>query len=264
LLAYALEGFATEQPREDGRRERDHAVEHGDIEHSALPGAFAFAERCQNRDHRPEAAADVCQLKAGHLREALGGPLDAEHPGASQVVQIVPGVSAERARLPVSGERTDDELGIGLVQQSVPDPEPVEHARTELLEQNVIARQEAQQHAFPGFVLQVEDEAPFAAIQSVKERALPGDRGARDARVVSAVRSFHLVHLRSEIREHERRDRARQEPRQIEDAYAFEGGHAPYGFRAGAASWSSFRTTGPRLSGCQRSPLSVRGPGCHP
>jgi hypothetical protein len=109
------------------------------------------------------------------LRLAVGGSLQAEQPGAGEIVEIVTAAVVKRPGLSVAGERRDHEFRIELEHALVSDAEPIEHARTKLLEDDVIMNDEPFECANAVRPRQIEDSAPFAAVQRVESRALTTD-----------------------------------------------------------------------------------------
>ena len=104
----------------------------------ALAGASALGERREDPDHAPEPAAHVGELEAGRLRRSVRRALEAEDPGAREVVDVVPRAQRERPRLAVAGERADHEAWVLREERLVREAEPVHHAGTELLEHHVV------------------------------------------------------------------------------------------------------------------------------
>ncbi len=227
-LAAALGRVAQAEARHRRRGEAERAVDHRDIEQGAFARLVALAQGAQDRDDAPQAAGDVGELPAGHRGRGARGAHQPEQPGARQVVEIVAGALRERARLPVAGQRADDEPGRGGPQGVVAEAEAGEHAGPELLEEHVVAGQEAHERAPPGRPFEVEHEAALAPVErGERGRLAPLAEGRHRAQVVAAARVFELVDPGAEVGEHERGEGARQEARQVEDANAVEGSQGP-------------------------------------
>ena len=126
------------------RRER-HAVGHRDVEDRALAGARALRERAEDpiTPHMPPLTS--ASWKPGTCGGPSVGPLSAEHAGAREVVEVVPRALRERAGLAVAGERADDEPRVAPRAARVAEAEAIEHAGAELLEEHVVAADEAQE-----------------------------------------------------------------------------------------------------------------------
>jgi hypothetical protein len=159
---------------------------------------------------------------AGTCGGPVRRPLQAENAGARQIIEVVPRAERERAVLPVSGQRAHDEARVSRPQHGVPEAQPIEHARAELLEQDVRAIDEAQHGVLRALLLQVEARASLVAIESEKDsRGVPRER-RREAQIIAAARFLDLVDACAEIGQDERSKRPRQKPREIEDANALE------------------------------------------
>ena len=117
----------------------------------------------------------------------------------------------ERPGLPVASDRAVHEPRIERCKRLVSEPEALHHAGTEALDEHVVTRDEPQQRSARFRLLQVEYDAAFAAIERVKHCVHAANLWGHDAQIVAACRVLDLVDLRSEIREHHRRERAGQE-----------------------------------------------------
>ena len=104
--------------------------------------------------------------------------------------------------------------------------EALEHARTELLEQYIGAGNQPEERGAPALLLEIEAGAPLVAVEREehrrgsagerRHRAFAGER-RHPAQVVPALGVLDLVDARAEVREHQRCERPRKQPAQIED-----------------------------------------------
>jgi hypothetical protein len=90
----------------------------------------------------------------------------------------VAGAVAQRAVLPVAGDRAVDEPGVDLPQRLVAGAEPVHHARAEGLEQHVGVADEPQEHVAPLLGLQVDADRALVAVEREEQRRGGGAVGA--------------------------------------------------------------------------------------
>ena len=133
------------------------------------------------RRHHPEgghqgAAAEVGDLAAGLDRRAVLGAGQAEQPDQAEVVHVVAGALGVGAVLAVAGDRAEDDRRVGLAHALVADPEPVEHAGAEAVEDDVVALDQAQQRLAPGLALEVEPDRALAAVEREVERRAGAQR----------------------------------------------------------------------------------------
>ena len=129
--------------------------------------------------------------------------------------------------LAVAGDRAVDDPRVGLAQALVADAEPVEHARAEALEHDVVRRATRRRKASrPASDLRSMPDRALAAVERQVERRARAELlvlvvavvGRRPAHVVAAARVLDLEHLGAEVGEQQRAEAARQQPRQVEDA----------------------------------------------
>ena len=140
LLAAPRHLAVAEVAAGDHRQPGEGAVGHRDVDHLALAGAPALVQR----RHHPEgghqgAAAEVGDLPAGLDRRPVLGAGQAEQADEAEVVHVVAGALGVGAVLAVAGDRAEDDAGVGLAHALVADPEPVEHAGAEAVEDDVVA-----------------------------------------------------------------------------------------------------------------------------
>ena len=225
-LVAATNGLARERRRHRGAGKTEDPVGHRDVEDGALACAITVAQRGEDRDHTPHAAADVGELRGRHLRRRAHRPLRAEDSGPSEVVEVVAGALRELARLAVSRERTNDEARVLAAEHGVAEAEAIEHAGAELLEEDVVGANDAQERGLGVGLLEVDHSAPLAAVEELERRGLTARVGRHVAQVVAAARVFDLVDGGAEIGEDERREGPGQEPGQVENTDVLEGTHA--------------------------------------
>ena len=153
-----------------------------------------LGEGGEDADHAPEAAAHVGDLEARHLGRAAARPLGAEDAGAGEVVDVVPGALRERPRLPVAGERADDELRIAGAELVVAEAEAGEDAGAELIEEHVVGADEAEERGHALGLLEVDDGAALCLVHADGNL----DNGAVIHGVVIAGFLFGIHHFRLE------------------------------------------------------------------
>ena len=146
LLAAARHLAVAEVAPGDHRQPGEGAVGHRDVDHLALAGAPALVQRGHHPEGRHQrAAAEVGDLAAGLDRRAVLGAGQAEQPDQAEVVHVVAGALGVGAVLAVAGDRAEDDRRVGLAHPLVADPEPVEHAGAEAVEDDVVGLDQAQQ-----------------------------------------------------------------------------------------------------------------------
>ena len=182
------------------------------------------------RRHHPEgghqgAAAEVGDLPARLDRRPVLGAGQAEQADQAEVVHVVAGALGVGAVLAVAGDRAEDDAGVGLAHALVADPEPVEHAGAEAVEDDVVALDQAQQRLAPLLALEVEPDRALAAVEREVERRARAQLlllvgavvGRRPADVVAHAGVLDLEHLGAEVGQQQRAEAPRQQPGQVED-----------------------------------------------
>jgi hypothetical protein len=184
-------------------------------------------ERGENRDDAPEPAADVRKLESTDLGRCPRRPLHPEHPGARQVVEIVPRALREGPVFSITRQRADDEARASLPEHRRTGTQAIEHSGPELIEQHVVPPGDLQQRLLRALALEVEARAALVAVQREEHpRGVPHHRG-HVPQIVARAGILDLVDLRAQVSEDERGERPRKEPRQVE--------HPNAGERAGRA-----------------------------
>ncbi len=204
-------------------------------------GDLALAQRHEDPDRgHQRAAAEVGDLARRLDRRPValaGQPEQADEP---EVVHVVAGAVAVRPVLAVAGDRAVDDPGVLLLEPLVADPEPVQHAGAEALEQHVGLAHEPQQHLAPRLRLEVDADRALVAVQREEQRRAgallrPLVVRRRPAHVVAQPGVLDLQHVGAEVGQQPRAEPARQQPRQVEHADARErAAHRPSRSRASA------------------------------
>ena len=149
-------------------------------------------------------------------------PLKTEHARAREVVDVVPRSSFEGPILAVSRECAEDQARVLLEQRRVRQPEPIEHARAELLEQHVVSTHEVQQRSASLGLLEVDADRALVAVEREEHRARRHGAGLLHRRhvtqIVAAFEVLHLVHACAQIGKNEGREGSWKQSTQIENA----------------------------------------------
>ena len=97
------------------------------------------------------------------------------------------------------------------------DPQPVHHAGAVALHQHGRGFDEAQERLVASVGLQVQDDAPLAAVDRVEEDALPIHQRRRQAHVVAGAWLLDLDDVGAQVGQQLGAVGARQKPRQVQD-----------------------------------------------
>jgi hypothetical protein len=174
-------------PHGVGPEERHRRIQHVELDVLATLTPGAGHERRHHRmggGHRRDLV--------GHERLHEGSTLhggQARQPLHDGVVHRLVGVGAVGSE---PRDRRVHELRIGLGQRPVPEPQPVDHAGSEVLHEDVGRRREAEDQLVAARIAQVHRHGPFVAVESH-----PGPRHVADRRpghphgVVAAHRLDH-------------------------------------------------------------------------
>ena len=120
--------------------------------------------------------------------------------------------------------RRADEPRVPRTQRQCVDAQPPRRRRTEAVDEDVALRGQRIENAGRVRRSQIQRHAALVAVDALKKRA-----AGRPAHRVPAAWIFDLDHVRAEIGEHERRVRARQQARQVEDADSLKRRHGGVG-----------------------------------
>ncbi len=218
---------------EVGRRDHGQpgqgAVGHRDVDHLALARArsrrsvaVALAQRREDAEGRHQrTAAEVGDLAGRLHRLSAAGAGQPQQPDQAEVVRVVARGVALGPVLAIAADRAVDEAGVLLAHPLIADAQTVEHAGAEGLEHDVVLAHEAQQRLTAPLALEVQADRALVAVQRQEQRR--GGRrvgalveGGRPADVVAHARVLDLQHVRSEVRQQQRAEAPRQQPREVE------------------------------------------------
>src|SRR5215831_4078988 len=126
--------------------------------------------------------------------------------------------------LPISRDRTVDDRGIELGHRRIVEPEPRHDARPKLLDDDIRAFDQGLQPGPFSSVFEVDGDAALAAIEQRKASAVVPPFGGTAAHLLTA-RRLDLDHLRARLGQQQRRQRPRQQGREVEDEQPFKRPH---------------------------------------
>jgi len=207
----------------DGVLEDRHlGIEHRDVHVHAAAAALPLQQGCLDADHREESGRDVAERRAHTRGRPVRLPGHAHDAAHALHDDVVGGPVRVGARLAKARGRSHHEARVARVQRLPAVAEALHGAGTKVLDENVGAAQQAlEDGAVPG-VLQVERDALLAAIQRRKVGGAPIDEGPDLARVVTTAGRLDLDDARTQIRQHQGAEGAREDARQIDDQDAGE------------------------------------------
>ena len=199
-----------------------HHLGHRHVDVLTLTGAVALHERGEDADRRLQARVQV------GVRHGLGARLGVQPP-RGELHQPQLGVhhrgvrppSRHHAVLPVAGDRAVDELRVAGAHRGVAEAEPIEHTRPEVLEHDVGGGRETGDDVAAAVEAQVDGDASLPAVLLGEVHREPADPRLRRAGEVTLGR-LDLDHVGAEVGQRLAARRARQHPRQVEDANAVE------------------------------------------
>src|SRR5215213_6655640 len=201
------------------------ALEERHLDARAIAGGLAPAQRRQDRGRGVQAADDVCYgdpyLRGLAIRFGKSSyPHDAR---ASLDQEVVTGTFLILSG-PEAGDGAIDEAGIALLEGLIAETELFQCATPHVLDHDIRIRSELLDPLQTFRVLEVHTYGALVAVDRQKVRRLtPREGGSPLTGVVAALGVLDLDHVRPEIREHHRRVRPGQDPREVEDLHAFEG-----------------------------------------
>ncbi len=174
-------------------------------------------QRQQDVDHgRKRAARDVGDQRRRHHRPVRRTGLERQQAGATDVVEIVPGVGRARTGLSVACDRAVDQPRIDSSHRLVAESELFQDARPKLLNQNISTFKQRAKLCGSLLRLQIDRQAVLAAVEQAESRARSLPLRRITAHVVAA-RPLDLGHLGAGFRQHQRRQRARQQIGKVDD-----------------------------------------------
>ena len=202
---------------------RDHRVQQRDVDLLPPSRRFPLVERRQDPLDRVHPGRDVGD-RDPHLRGRAVGRAGHAHDAALPLDDdVVPRLGAARPGVAVAGDRAVDQARQARVQMLEAEPQAVERARPEVLDQDVGARQEALEQRAAARLLEIERDAEFGAVDGQEVAAFSLDkRRPPDARVVPLAGILDLDHLGAEIGQRHRGVGPREYPRQVQDPHPFE------------------------------------------
>ena len=162
----------------------------------AASGAVALAQRAQDGDGRPHPRAHVHDGN-GHARGRLARmPVDGHDAAQRLHERVVARAIAERSFGAEGRDRAVDEPRIDRMRALPAEPQLLDGARAQRLDEDVGAGDEPLDDGAPLGLLHVHGEAPLVAVDAHEGGALLAPVGRRPgARVVAAPRALHLDHL---------------------------------------------------------------------
>ena len=204
--------------------------------------ALAPGERGEDPDGRVEPGRDVGDRDADLRRVTavgVGRAGDRHQPGLGLEQEVVARPADERPGRAVAADREMDEARVERGEDVVPEPEPGEAVRSEVLDEDVGVGEESAQHVGAGGLLQVEPEAALVAVDREVVGGGPASRRsslAHPRRAPAAGRvalgRLDLDDVGAEVGQEHRRVRPGEDRRAVDDADARErtgrlAGHSP-------------------------------------
>ena len=107
----------------------------------------------------------------------------------------------------------------------VPQAKTIHHPGPKALDQHVGAFDQSQQHVATSGGLEVQGQAAFIPVDEQEYGAAVALARRIVPRRIAAVRVFDLDHVSAQVGQQHRAERPRQQPREVEDTQALEGGH---------------------------------------
>ncbi len=191
---------------------------------------FATGERRENGDRRERPREEVRDRDADLHRLAAGLARDRHEPAHGLNQEVVSRLVRARARRPVARDRAEDDARVHGRERVVAEPEPVEVAGAEVLDDDVGPRREAPHRLAAGLGLEIERDRALVAIRRrvVGRGAVGQERRAPSARVVARARTLDLDDIGAQIAEHLGAERTRENAREVQNPEVREGarGHS--------------------------------------
>ena len=157
-----------------------------------------------------------------HRGFAVVAEVQADEPRVGLGRKVVCGDVAIGAILPEGGDRAVHDARVAGRHGGVADPETIDHARTEGLDEDVCRFRQTQQRLTRLGLLEVEAEALLASVGVAEEHGMAADRGTDMAVRFAFARWLDLDHRGAMVGHHERGLRPREEQREVDDAQAFQ------------------------------------------
>jgi hypothetical protein len=200
-------------------------VDQRDVHVLALAGEPALHLRREDRVDGGGAGGDVVDRDADLDRLAPGLTRHAQEAGDALGHDVEPGPVAVRPGLAEAADGAVQQVLADLLERLVPDPQPRGHAGPEVLDDEVGALGELDEQLAPAVGLEVQRDAPLAAVRHRERVALTVDLRCHPAGVVTRARLLDLDDVGPELGQDHRAVRTGQEARQVEDAESVEGFH---------------------------------------
>ena len=187
------------------------------------PGALASVQRGQHGGGRVQPGEHVDQRHAHLVGRALLGPRDGHQAGLGLGHEVVARAPLRLATRAEARDRAVDHRGVLGPHLVVAHPEPLRPADLEVLDHGVRPRTELERE-LPALGLgEVEGAAALAPVHRQVVGGLAAhERRAPGARLVAALGTLDLDHVRPEVGQDHRAVGAGQHPREIGDAHAGE------------------------------------------
>ena len=203
--------------------EVEHGVLHRDLDSLPAAGVGALIERRQDPGDQVDAGprvADLCTGRGGRPVFETGGG----HRAAHRLRDDFVGLEVEVLAGAESLDRRIDQARVDLTQRLPGEPEPIDDARTEILDEDVDAGHQIGEDLLPLVALHVEGDAAFVAVEHREIQAVgTWDVAKLTAGDVSAVRGLQLDDVRAEPGEQLRGRGARLDMCHVEHANAVQG-----------------------------------------
>ncbi len=184
----------------------------------ALSVARAGVERREDlREGRP-AREDVDERDADLVRRAVGRPRDRHEARRALGEEVEPRLARLGPHVSRTRDRADDEARVLRAKRVHPDAALLERARQEILDEDVGPRRPPA-HELPSVRRpEVHGRRFLPPVHGEEVGRLPVERGRLPAaRDVAAPGILHLDDARAEVREEHRRERPREDAREVED-----------------------------------------------
>ncbi len=186
-------------------------------------------QRREHHRHQCKAGVQVDNRRAAAYRRAIGLAGEA-HQAAVRLQREIVGAHVRKGTfLAVGIELAVDHAGIDRAQRLVAQAEALHRARAKIVDDDVAAFRHAQRSGPAGVRRKVDADAALVAVEGNKRGAgALGVAGrvvghAEIARFVAAARFLDLDDVGTEVAQHLRGGRRREDAREVEDADAVEG-----------------------------------------
>ena len=202
------------QASERDDRMGQHAVGNRHIHMAASAGALRVEQRRQDaHDGGHGAAQQVAHGQVGQGQLARGRSHLVGHPGIAAVIQVVPGLLAQRPGLAVAADAAVHQARVACTHHVITQTQPGHHAGAKAFDQHVggLAQLEQELHAFG--VLEVQAHAAFVAVEHFAHRR----RG-----VVARAQVFDLDDVGTQVGQVQGAHGAGQQAGEVEHTHALQ------------------------------------------